>query len=60
MLRVAIVDDVTNIVDNIVVANSLDDCGQPGTFAIDVTDGPPCGPGWVYDPATGLFTDPSV
>ena len=53
-------ENVTNIVDNIVVANSLDDWGQPGTFAIDVTDGPPCAPGWIYDPATGLFTDPSA
>lgn len=53
----AIIDNITNIVINIVLWDGDTSVWQPpeGTFAIQ-TD--VAGPGWIYDPATGTFTNP--
>lgn len=55
-MRAAIVDILTNIVVNIVVADAAIDLAPDGTLLIDVTD-VFCDIGWVYDPDTGNFTN---
>ncbi len=57
-MRAAVVDILTNIVINMIVANAAVDAAPEGTFLVDVTD-IPCDIGWVYDPATGTFADPN-
>jgi len=57
-MRAAVVDILTNIVINIIVANAGVDPAPEGTLLVDVTD-IPCDIGWVYDPATGTFSDPN-
>ena len=54
----AVVDITTNIVINVIVANYATDPAPDGTFLIDVTD-VLCSVGWIYDTATGTFTDPN-
>lgn len=58
-MRAAVVDLITNIVINIIVANPATDPAPDGSLLIDVTD-IPCDIGWVYDPATGTFSDPNA
>jgi len=58
-MRAAVVDILTNIVINIIVANASVDPAPDGTLLIDVTD-ITCDIGWVYDPATGTFADPNA
>ena len=57
-MRAAVIDPQTNIVANIIVADAKVDLPPEGYFLVDVTD-IPCGIGWIYDPQTGSFTDPS-
>lgn len=57
-MRAAVVDLLNNIVINIIVANPAVDPAPEGTLLVDVTN-VPCDIGWVYDPATGTFTDPN-
>lgn len=58
-MRAAVVDLLTNIVINIIVANAAVDAPPDGTLLVDVTD-VFCDIGWVYDPATGTFSDPNA
>lgn len=58
-MRAAVVDILTNIVINIIVADAATDPAPDGTLLIDVTD-IPCEIGWIYDPATGTFSDPNA
>lgn len=57
-MRAAVVDLLTNIVINIIVANAAVDPAPEGTLLVDVTD-VQCDIGWVYDPNTGTFSDPN-
>jgi hypothetical protein len=57
-MRAAVIDLLTNIVINIIVANAGVDPAPEGTLLVDVIE-IPCDIGWVYDPATGTFTDPN-
>lgn len=57
-MRAAVVDLLTNIVINIIVANPAVDPAPEGALLVDVTEAP-CDIGWVYDPASGTFTDPN-
>lgn len=57
-MRAAVIDLLTNIVVNIIVANAVVDAAPEGTMLVDVTE-IPCDIGWVYDPATGTFSDPA-
>jgi hypothetical protein len=54
----AVVDAVSNIVISIIMADAEHDPAPEGCFLIDVTN-TPCAVGWIYDPATGTFTDPN-
>ena len=58
-MRAAVVDIITTLVITIIVANPATDPAPDGTLLIDVTD-IPCDIGWVYDPATGTFSDPNA
>jgi hypothetical protein len=57
--QVAIIDAEYNIVVNVAVVGGAW-LPPDGTFAVDMTNYNPCpGIGWIYDPATGQFTDPN-
>lgn len=58
-MRAAVVDLLTNIVINIIVASAGSDTPPDGTMLVDVTD-VWCDIGWVYDPATGTFSSPNA
>lgn len=58
-MRAAVVDLLTNIVINIIVADAGVDPAPEGTMLVDVTD-VPCDIGWLYDPNTGTFSDPNA
>jgi len=57
-MRAAVIDLLTNIVVNMIVASAETDAAPDGTFLVNVTD-TFCDIGWVYDPATGTFSDPN-
>ena len=66
----ALVNDVTNIVENICVAQPVTPSPYSGLFMVGLEDpvydadgnivvpGTPCDIGWIYDPATGTFAAP--
>lgn len=56
-MRAAVVEDVTNIVLNIIIADAEKDPAPEGCFLIDVTY-QQCDIGWIYDPSTGQFNPP--
>jgi hypothetical protein len=56
----AVVDLTTLIVINIIVADAFTDRAPDGCELVDITAGPSCAIGWIYDPATGAFSDPAA
>lgn len=48
------------VVINIIMADANVDPAPDGCELIDITSGPACNIGWVYDPATGTFSDPGA
>ena len=48
------------VVINIIMADANVDPAPDGCELIDITNGPACAIGWVYDPATGTFSDPGA
>ena len=48
------------VVINIIMADAHTDPAPEGCELVDITSGPTCAIGWVYDPATGTFSDPSA
>jgi hypothetical protein len=52
----AVVQDVTNIVVNMIVADPSDPPPE-GCFLVDITD-KACDIGWIYDPVTQTFSPP--
>ena len=55
----ALVDIQTNIVINIIVADPAVDPAPEGCILVGLPDDSPVTFGWIYDPATGQFTDPN-
>lgn len=55
----ALVDIQTNIVINIIVADPAVDPAPEGCTLVGLPDDSPVSFGWIYDPATGQFTDPN-
>lgn len=50
-----------NTVTNVIVANSKEDTEQAlDCVLVEYTPENPAGIGWIYDPTTGIFTDPRV
>ena len=56
----AVVQLVDLVVLNVIMADAGSDPAPVGCELIDITNGPQCGIGWIYDPATGTFSDPGV
>lgn len=58
-MRCAVIDS-NNIVQNTVVWDGSSPYNPgPGLSLVEIKDGVDYGPGWIYDPATGTFTDPN-
>ena len=58
-MRCALVNDTTNIVENLIVADPATDPAPAGYVIIGLPDDSPVAVGWIYDPATQTFTDPN-
>lgn len=58
-MRCALVDASTNIVDNVIMADPSVDPAPAGYILVGLPDDSPVTNGWIYDPATGTFTDPN-
>lgn len=59
-MRCALVNQSTNIVENIIVADPSVDPPPSGYVIIGIPDDSPVCIGWLYDPATGQFSDPNL
>lgn len=57
--RCAFVQNSDNTVTNIIVANPAVDPAPEGCTLVALSDDSPVSFGWIYDPATGQFTDPN-
>lgn len=58
-MRCALVNDATNIVENLIMADPAVDPAPPGYLIIGLSEDSPVGVGWIYDPATGDFSPPT-
>lgn len=57
-MNYAVINDLTNIVENVVVVDDGSSWQPPaGFYAVDLADSG-AGIGWSYDPQTGQFTPP--
>jgi hypothetical protein len=57
-MNCALVDEQTNIVANIIVANPSVDQPPSGMLLIALEEGSTVSIGWVYNSSTGEFTNP--
>lgn len=58
-MRCAIVQSSNNIVVNLIMADPSVDPAPEGTILVGLPDDSPVTFDWIYDPATGQFTDPN-
>ena len=59
-MRSAMVQISDNIVANVIMADPAVDPAPDGFLLIALPDDSPVSIGWIYDPATGQFTDPTA
>lgn len=57
--RCALVNSSTNIVENIIIADPAVDPAPDGYILVGLPADSTVSSGWIYDPATGTFTDPN-
>ena len=57
-MQCAVVETVNLTVINIIMADPSDPAPD-GCFLVGLALDQACGIGWIYDPATGVFTDPN-
>ena len=57
--RCALVQNSDNTVINLIMADPAVDPAPEGCTIVGLPDDSPVSFGWVYDPATGQFTDPN-
>lgn len=57
-MRSALIDNQTNIVENIIIADPSVDPTPEGYTMIVIPDGMPVIAGWMYDFQTNTFIDP--
>lgn len=57
-MRCAVVDS-SNIVVNLIMADPTVDPAPEGCILVGLADDDSVSIGWIYDPATGQFTDPN-
>jgi hypothetical protein len=53
-----LINQSTNIVENIIIADPSVDPAPNGYLIIGLPEDSPVAIGWVYDPATGQFSEP--
>ena len=58
-MRAAVVDQTSNLVTNLIVADASVDRAPDGFVLVNLEDDSPVGVGWVFDPITVSFSDPS-
>lgn len=58
-MKCAVVSLTDNTVINVILADPSIDPAYEGTRLIGIDDNFPVRMGWIYDPATGQFTDPN-
>jgi hypothetical protein len=59
-MRCAVVQNSDNIVVNLIMADPSVDPAPEGTILVGLPDDDsPVSMSWIYDPATGQFTDPN-
>lgn len=58
--KCALVNSTTNIVENIIIADPAVDPAPSGYLLVGIPDDSPVAIGWIYDPATGTFTNPNA
>lgn len=58
-MRCALVNASTNIVESVIMADPAVDPAPEGYILIGLPDDSPVTMGWIYDPATGTFTNPN-
>ncbi len=58
--KCALVNASTNIVENVIIADPAVDPAPAGYFLVGLPVDTTVVGGWVYDPATGQFTDPNA
>jgi hypothetical protein len=58
-MRCAVVQNSDSTVVNLIMADPSVDPAYEGTILVGLPDDSPVNIGWIYDPATGQFTDPN-
>jgi hypothetical protein len=58
-MKCAVVSLIDNAVINVILADPSIDLAYEGTRLVGIDDNFPVRMGWIYDPATGQFTDPN-
>jgi len=58
-MKCALVQNSDNTVINLIMADPSVDPTPEGTTIVGLPDDSPVSFGWIYDPATGQFTDPN-
>lgn len=58
-MRCAYINQLTNVVENLIVADPSTDPVPDGYFLVGLPDDSPVAIGWVYIPSTGQFVDPN-
>lgn len=58
-MKCAVVSLSDNTVINVILADPSVDPAYQGTRLVGIDDNFPVRMGWIYDPATGQFTDPN-
>lgn len=58
--KCAMINSKTNIVENVIIADLAVDPAPAGYFLVGLPVDTTVVGGWVYDPATGQFTDPNA
>lgn len=58
-MRSALIDNSTNIVTNVIMADPSVDPTPDGYTMIALPDNSPVSIGWIYNSETGDFTDPN-
>jgi hypothetical protein len=56
-MRCAVVQNSDSTVVNLIMADPSVDPAYEGTILVGLPDDSPVNIGWIYDPATGQFTD---
>lgn len=56
----ALIDQANNVVVNLIMADPLNDPAPNGMLLIGLPERSPVNFNWIYDSATGQFTDPNI